>query len=155
MIRIEFTEEEIAAIDYERFNHPHPRVQRKMETVWLKAKGVPHKEIARLTGFSSTTVTQHLREYKDGGIEALKTMSFFKPKSKLDTYQQIIEIEFLKNPPATIKEAGYTIEKITGIKRSETQTRKFLKRMGFKPRKIGMVPAKADIKKQKEYLKKN
>ncbi len=31
MIKIEFSEEEIKALHYERFHHPHPRVQMKME----------------------------------------------------------------------------------------------------------------------------
>ena len=36
MSSIEFTESERQALHYKRFHHPHPRVQRKMETVWLK-----------------------------------------------------------------------------------------------------------------------
>ena len=38
MIAIDFTEEDIEALDYERYHHPHPRVQRKMEALWLKHK---------------------------------------------------------------------------------------------------------------------
>jgi len=33
MIKIEFTDAEQEAINYERYNHPHPRVQRKMEAL--------------------------------------------------------------------------------------------------------------------------
>ncbi|PXF55456.1 MAG: IS630 family transposase, partial [Candidatus Methanogaster sp.] len=38
MIEIEFTEEEMKALDYERYCHPHPRVQRRMEALWLKSQ---------------------------------------------------------------------------------------------------------------------
>jgi len=31
MIKIEFSDSDKAALSYERFNHPHPFVQRKME----------------------------------------------------------------------------------------------------------------------------
>ena len=41
MIRIEFTEEAIEKLRYERFHHPHPRVQRKMEALLLKSDGCP------------------------------------------------------------------------------------------------------------------
>ena len=41
MIRIEFTEEAIDKLRYERFHHPHPRVQRKMEALLLKSEGLP------------------------------------------------------------------------------------------------------------------
>lgn len=37
MIRIQFTEEEKQALNYERYHYPHPRVQRKMEALWLKS----------------------------------------------------------------------------------------------------------------------
>ena len=33
MIQIDFTPEDIDALHHERFHHPHPRVQEKMEAV--------------------------------------------------------------------------------------------------------------------------
>jgi hypothetical protein len=33
MLKVEFTEEDLRALEYERFNHPHPRVMLKMEVV--------------------------------------------------------------------------------------------------------------------------
>ena len=44
MIRIEFSDSAKAALSYERFNHPHPFVQRKMEALWLKSQGLPHQQ---------------------------------------------------------------------------------------------------------------
>jgi hypothetical protein len=38
MINIDFTEEEMQALNYERFHHPDPHVQRKMEALWLKSQ---------------------------------------------------------------------------------------------------------------------
>jgi len=45
------------------------------------------------------------------------------------------------------------IEEITGIKRSETQIRTFLKPIGMKCRQVGMLPSKADIDKQETFKK--
>ena len=45
------------------------------------------------------------------------------------------------------------IEELTGIKRSETQIRKFLISIGLRPRKIGMIPAKADPEVQEKFIK--
>ena len=42
MIRITFSEDEIERLRRERFGHPHPRVQRKMEALLLKSEGLPH-----------------------------------------------------------------------------------------------------------------
>jgi hypothetical protein len=37
IIKIEFTPEEIDALEYERYHHPEPKVQKKMEALYLKS----------------------------------------------------------------------------------------------------------------------
>lgn len=155
MITLKFTEEEKTALSYERYHHPDPRVQRKMEALWLKSQGESHQRIAELTGITVNVVTKYLKQYKTGGIEKLKEIKMYQPESELKEYQQTIENYFREHPPATIKEAMSEIERITGLKRSEKPVRKFLKRIGLKRRKVGMVPAKADIKEQEEFKKKD
>jgi DNA-binding CsgD family transcriptional regulator len=61
MIHIKFTESEMKALNYERYHHPHPRVQRKMEALWLKSQKLSHQEIGRLTGISSKTLQRYLK----------------------------------------------------------------------------------------------
>jgi len=75
MIEIEFTEEEMKALDYERYHHPHHRVQRKMEALWLKSQKMKHKDICRLTGISPNTLQKYLRKYKACGIDGLKEVN--------------------------------------------------------------------------------
>lgn len=43
---------------------------------------------------------------------------------------------------------------MTGIKRSETKVRTFLKRIGFTRLKVGYIPGKTDVEAQKEYQEK-
>ena len=155
MIRIEFTDEDKAALGYERYNHPHPFVQRKMEALWLKSQGLAHKDICRLTDVCSTTLTSYARDYKEGGIEALKTLTFRRPASDLEDHRGTLEAYFHENPPASAREAMAMIEKLTGLKRSPERVRAFLKRMGMKCRKVGMIPAKADIEAQENFKKKS
>jgi len=155
MIKIHFTDEEKAALDYERYNHPHPFVRRKMEVVWLKSQGVPHQEICRLANLCSTTVTTYLGEYRDGGMDALKTLRFRRPTSNLDDRRATLEEHFRQHPPASAKAAMAEIERLTGLKRSPESIRQFMLRSGMKCRKVGMVPAKADLAKQDEFKKKS
>jgi len=153
MIKIEFTKEEIKTLNYERYHHPHPRVQRKIEALWLKSQGEKHKRIAQLTGVSINVISQYLKDYKEGGIEKLKELNFYRPESKLVEYRQGIENYFKDYPPATIKEAMNAIKKLTGLNRSEKPVNKFLKKIGLVRRKVGMVPAKADIAEQENFKK--
>ena len=155
MIRIEFTEEAIAKLRYERFHHPHPRVQRKMEALLLKSEGLPHKRIAQIVGISENTLRDYLRQYQEGGVKRLKTLGFHKPQSELADHRESLEAYFEEHPPATVNEAASKIEEITGIRRGPTQVRKFLNSLGLRPRKVGMIPAKADVEEQDRFKKKN
>jgi len=151
MVKLEFTADERQRLHYERYYHPHPRVQRKMEALWLKSQGIAHREISRLTGISSTTLTSYLRAYQDGGVEALKTLNFRRPESDLKAHQATLEAYFREHPPASIKQAMATIETLTGIRRSPDRVRLFLKQMGMKCRKVGVIPAKADVAAQETF----
>lgn len=153
MIKIEFTKEDIDSLNYERYHHPHPSVQRKMEALWLKSQGLSHGEIARLANISPNTLRSYFRDFIEGGIEKLKEVNFYKPKSELEDHRESIEAYFREHPPTSIKEAMGKIEELTGIKRSEKQVRKFLKSIGIKRLKVGTVPSKADPDKQEEYKK--
>jgi transposase len=153
MIEITFTERDKEALRYERFHHPHPRVQLKMETVWLKSQGLPHQAICRLSGISGNTLRGYLLEFREGGVERLKEVKFRRQKSILDDHRESLEAYFGKHPPATVSHARAVIKDRTGIVRSPTQIRAFLKRMGLAPRKVGAIPAKADVAKQEEFKK--
>ena len=138
MIQLAFSEAEVKALNYERYHHPHPRVQRKMEALWLKSQGLPHQAICRLTGIGATTLTSYLRAYRRGGLEALKEVKFYRPASELQAYRGTLEAYFREHPPATAKEAMAKIEALTGIRRSPDRVRHFLKGLGMGCRKVGM-----------------
>src|SRR6266480_356579 len=66
MIRLSFSEEEVKELDYQRYHHPHPRVQKKMEVLLLKARGLSTEQIAHCVGICQNTVRSYLREYESG-----------------------------------------------------------------------------------------
>ena len=155
MMSLTFTEEEQQALYYERFHHPHPRVQLKMEVVYLKSQGVSSSEIERLTRLSENTVRSYLNEYATGGIEKLKEIRFYHPVSELAEHAETLKEYFREHPPVSIPQAVAVIEELTGIRRSETQVRQFLTGLGMKRRKVGMIPAKADPEQQESFKKKS
>ncbi len=52
------------------------------------------------------TLRTYLRDYREGGIEKLKEINFYRPQSELEEYRTSLEDYFQKNPPATINEAA-------------------------------------------------
>ena len=155
MIKLSFSPADIHAFREERYQHPHPHVQRKMEALWLKSQGLPHHAICRLSGISSDTLRRYLRAYQEGGLDRLRALPFYRPASDLAAHRASIEDEFRAHPPASIKEAQARIETLTGIRRSENRVRDYLKSIGIKRYKIGLIPAKADVEEQETFKKKS
>lgn len=151
MDQVEFSIAEREALQYWRFHHPHPRVQRKMEVLYLKSQGVSSAEVCRLCAISRPTCARYLRAYRSGGIEKLKEVPWSRQHSQLADYRVLMAADFRQRPPASVAEAAQRIEQLTGLKRGLTQVRQFLKSLGMKPRKVGQIPAKADVGAQETF----
>ncbi|MCP4697079.1 MAG: helix-turn-helix domain-containing protein [Gammaproteobacteria bacterium] len=143
MIRIEFTQEEIDVLDYERYHYPHPMIQKRTEALFLKSRGYKHKDICGICRICKTSLAAYLKDYRDGGIDALKQLRFKRQSGMLNFHAASLEEYFREHPPRTVAEALAVIEERSGIKRGPTQIGDFLKRIGMKVRKVGSVPGKA------------
>ena len=66
MLKLDFTTEQIQALKFERFHHPHSRVQRKMEALFLKSQNLPHSLICELVGISANTLRALFSSVSDG-----------------------------------------------------------------------------------------
>jgi transposase len=136
-----FSDEDLKAIDTDRYHHPHPHVQRKMEVLWLKSQGLPHQQIANLAGVSLRTVQRYLDEYEDGGLKQVRRCNWRGPKTVLLRYEQSIQEYFWDHPPRNVKEAAKVIFEQTGVRRGLTQVRSFLKgHLGLRYRKVAAIP---------------
>ena len=153
MIKITFSEADIAALRYWRFQHPDPRIQVRMEALYLRSQRVPTRDIPRLCGISKASVHRSLQAYATGGLEPLKHLEPRQPRSALHQHRATIDAEFRQRPPATVAEAAARIAALTGIARKPTQVRQFLNALGMPPRNVGMLPAKADIEAQETCKK--
>ena len=151
MMQMSFIFEEIKTLEQERFTHPHPFVRRKLEALFLKSQQLPHPLICRLSGICGNTLRSYLREYQEGGLEKLTALPFYRPVSDLDVHRELVQAELALHPVATVKQARARILELTGLKRGLTQVRHWLGTCRLKRRKVGMVPAKADPKKQAVY----
>jgi len=118
----------LEAIRHDRYHHPHPRVQRKMQVLWLKACGLTHAEIARLADVSPRSVQRYLDEYEAGGLEHIRRIPWAGKPNELVKHQSSLETHFLENPPRSAREARQVIEELTGIRRGLSQVRAFLKK---------------------------
>ena len=123
-----FSEEVLAEIRRDRYHHPHPRVQRRMEVLWLKSQGLIHAEIAALADVSPRSVQRCLDDYEQGGLDRVRLLGWKGKSCALDAHRRSLEQHFVENPPRSAREAQKAIAEITGIKRGLSQVRVFLKK---------------------------
>lgn len=123
-----FSPEVLAEIRHDRYHHPHPRVQRKMEVLWLKSRGLTHSEIAGLADVSPRSVQRYLDEFDQGGLAGVRRLSWQGKPCELDAHRASLEEYFIDNPPRGAREAQQAIERLTGIRRGLSQVRAFLKK---------------------------
>lgn len=128
MRAFDFSEDIVAAIRHDRFHYPHPRVQRKMEVLWLKSQGLTHDDIARLADVSPRSVQRYLDEFEQGGLDRVRRLNWRGKTGALDEHQPSLEDYFIEHPPRSAREAQEAIERLTGIRRGLSQVRAFLKK---------------------------
>lgn len=138
---ITFTSDDRRALAHDRYFRTDPRVQRKMEVLWLKSHGLNHDDIAAYADVSRSTVQRYLDESIEGGLSRLPRCCWHQPQSTLVEHVDSLEDFFLKHPTRSAKQARARIEEQIGIRRGLSQVRHFLKdRLGLRWRKTGAIP---------------
>jgi transposase len=140
MLQITLSADDLVAVAFERYHHPEPIVQRKMTVLWFKHNGLSHNDIARLASVSRASVTRYLKEFSQGGLDAIRRFPWKGRRGQLDDYQASLEEHFRHHPPRSVRQAQQAIEQQTGLHRGLTQVRRFLQRLGLKPLKVAAVP---------------
>lgn len=136
-----FPESVVEAIARDRYGHPDPRVQERMEILWLKSKNEPHGRIAALANVSRSTVQRALRIYAAKGLDGVRSFGWKGHPSALTPHAATIEEAFRQHPPHTANDAARRIEELTGVRRKASRVRKFLKDdLGMKCLKVAPIP---------------
>lgn len=154
MLQLNLGETEIQRLNYERYYYPDVIVQKRMQAVYIKSvTNLSNEMTGVLAGLNRDSVSYWVKRYQQGGFDALCQVGYGTNKSELENYAGSIFESFTKQPPMTINEAKWRIETMTGISRSPSQVRAFMKRHGLRYIKTGHIPAKADTQKQQQWMK--
>ncbi|MDR1493823.1 MAG: hypothetical protein LBT05_14045, partial [Planctomycetaceae bacterium] len=74
--------------------------------------------------------------------------NIYRPVSPLEKYKKELAAELEKHPCRNVAEAISVIKEVTDIDYKRTFAYEFLTRLGFRPRKVGKIPAKQLTPKQ-------
>lgn len=138
--RVELTDEEREIVQRERYFHPHPFTQRKLQALWLLHLKQPQRWACEVAGVSRKTLDRWLTAYCEGGLTKLKEWDAGGSESELAEHRESLEKLFRERPPRSIAEAAQRIFDATGLKRGETQVRAFLKSLGMSWRRTAAIP---------------
>ena len=75
MLKINFTEKAIDDVYHQFMEHPSGLTRKKLHVVYLKALGLPHKEIERIARTRADSVTRYLQDYDKGGLAVLSVVA--------------------------------------------------------------------------------
>lgn len=125
MGKLDFPSEVIDILNRDRFHHPHPEVRRRMMVVWMCSQRRKQLDCAQIAGVSQRTVRRYIEGFEKGGLDWLRDIRWKGHQSCLTAHAVTLEAEFKKNPPWTVAQAGYRIEKLCAVQVKPTQVRMF------------------------------
>src|SRR3954471_19058919 len=96
-----FSDDDCRTLAAERYSHPDPRVQRRMEVLWLISQGETQARAGQLGGVSKATVERYVALYRSQGVAGLREFHWIKPVSVLEQHRGSLEESFRKEPPHT------------------------------------------------------
>ena len=105
--------------------------------------GYQRKEIAKIARIDEDTVTNYTKKYDESCLQGFLEENYHQPKSQLEPYTEQLKELFKKQLPHTVNQAIEMIDKETGIRLKPSACRVFLKKIGMKCRRCGVVPGKA------------
>ena len=124
----------------ERYSHPDIHVRRKMFVLWSVHTGIPQAKAGEIAGVSRATVCRYLEAYRAGGLAGLRAWDVVGPVSELAHHAHAIRASLEQSPVRTVAEAADRIKRLTGLERGLTQTRVFLKGLGFQWQRTRALP---------------
>ena len=145
------TEKQLDELFPEMTLNKNSRARKKCLVVYLRKKGYQREEVAELLRIDEDTVTNYTKKYDESGLQGLLEENYHQPKSQLEPYTEQLKELFKKQVPHTVNQAIEMIDKETGICLKPSACREFLRKIGMKCRRCGVVPGKAmDDDKQRQ-----
>ena len=128
--------------------------RKKLLVIKMVDTGASQAFVEKVLGVSASSFTRYLKEFKDGGLQATLEDRYYRATSSLKPFWECLRCSFAAAPVADAKAAAARIVALTGIKLSESQCRRTMKKMGMSLKKCAQIPARADGQLQLDFYKK-
>lgn len=124
----------------------------KLLVIRMHSEGAKNGFIAKCLKLHANTITNHLKEWAQGGLPAVLEDKYYRPSSSMEPFMACLRCSFAASPVADAKAAVARIESLTGVRLSESQARRTLHKLGLKYRKAASLPGKCDAQLQFDFF---
>jgi transposase len=153
LTNFELSSEELEKLNTERYHYPCPLVQKRLHCLYLKASsGVSNEKIGILMDAHRNSISEWVHIYQQGGYKAIVHVGYGTNQSILENQAPSITELFTTRPPRSLGEAVLQVKELTGIERSTSCLRSFMKRHKFRFLQTGHIPAKVNTTQQQEWV---
>jgi transposase len=99
----------------------------------LEERGMGNSQAARTFGMSLSSVKRYVAKARRG--DSLSPRKHPGPRPKLDERaRRLLEADVEQRPAASLRERGRFLERVAGVRVSESTLSRLLRRMGFVPK---------------------
>src|SRR3989338_9092962 len=149
------TEEQVLTLRQAHRTIRDKKLADRIKAVLSLNQGFEYSQVARILLLDEITLRRYVKSFKEKGLDGLLELHYSGGKPRLS---QVEELE-LKNHLVADEHIYLTAKEVAGfvkhhyhIKYSVIGMTKLLHRLGFVYKKPKLVPAKADVVKQQEFL---
>jgi transposase len=155
MKTIRLTPQQRKDISERRRKAPDRRVYQRLSAVLWGDDGRTREEIAALLGVSTRQVGQWLRIFRNQGLDELCTLHYQGDPGRLGPAQvQRLKQEIAKGAFHNAEQVRTWVRDILGVTYSLSGIKDLLRRIGASYHKVSGFFWKADVKKQKQFVRK-
>jgi len=149
------TEEQVKVLKLTHRTIKDKKLADRIKAVLMVHFGFTFGQISQVLLLDEVTLRRYVEKFKTKSIEGLLECRYSGGQTRLTIIQEQALRLFLKdNTKRTAKEIADHILKTYGFRFSVIGVTKLLHRLGFSYKKPKIIPGKADIEKQAEFLKK-
>ncbi|MDX2249218.1 MAG: helix-turn-helix domain-containing protein [Bacteroidia bacterium] len=104
MLTLKISEADIITARYERISHPLQRIRKRRDVIYGVSQGLEREEVAERSGVHRNSVSNYVKCYNEGGLEALTTFHYGGFESMLMSHRVKLVEYFQSHPPRSAKE---------------------------------------------------
>lgn len=142
MLSFQLTKDEFDTVKIERKTHSRAKIRIRMDALYFTHLGYPRGEAAVLAGCSPNSLTNYIKRFNQGGLEAIRHWGYKFERHELRHKFDRVRKYLTEKQVRHVRHAAHLLKKKFAYQRGKEAVRQLLHRLGFRRLKVGVFPGK-------------